>query len=758
MRRFSLSFTLLISCGLSFGFPAGHPLSGPSQIAGPIAPNGSISPKDLAPGRPAPGNSIAPNDPDLPFRQAISTQYPLPEELKKASLLKVITDYNDNAYVLTDKGLYYISQGRLVRDLRFRAQSRKVPLDVVAQEGSGHLFYLYDDKYLTNGYAGIPYSLLPKGKYRTMAVAADGSIMLAGPKEWGFLRQGKVTPIPAISEPLLSLQVQGGAYYALTTKAVYRFSGQQFIPLHTGKDLKAMSFRGKDIILGTAQGYYGINASTADTSFTLQSRLPVPDVGHLLVVFDRIWAGTAIGAFMREDTGHFRYYASRRWLLNDNVKDMAADTEGNVYFLTDNGLSKLSFPYETLAAKAAGFQRSIRERKIRYGLISEVRLTQPGDLSTSELVDTDNDGLWSSFYLGSQAFRFAVTREDNARRYAWETFEAFERLLSIHSIKGFPARTFERKGYAVHDPKAWRNSPDPEWEWKGTTSSDEYVGWIFAAAVMDEAVARTEDEHQRIANFIDKILTHIIDHDYNLIDADGQHTLWGRWNPDYINWYPESVFDRRLGSTTIIAGLQLAYRLTGRQRYKDEAFRLMNEHGYLKNILIGCNKIHKTPGYIYDGHDMSDGVWNHSDDEMAFLTYWVLYKYAFTDSLRDQFAGAIRDHWQFEKPERNALWNLISYGTIGEYDKESTFWHLREYPLDLVEWDIKNSHRKDINLLPENIRRQWTAELLPPGEQPMHRHNSNFFRLDGGSGGREELAGDEYLLPYWMGRYLKVIE
>jgi hypothetical protein len=39
----------------------------------------------------------------------------------------------------------------------------------------------------------------------------------------------------------------------------------------------------------------------------------------------------------------------------------------------------------------------------------------------------------------------------------------------------------------------------------------------------------------------------------------------------------------------------------------------------------------------------------------------------------------------------------------------------------------------------------------------MHRHNANPFDLDGGGGQHSRLAGDEYLLPYWMARYLKVI-
>jgi len=30
--------------------------------------------------------------------------------------------------------------------------------------------------------------------------------------------------------------------------------------------------------------------------------------------------------------------------------------------------------------------------------------------------------------------------------------------------------------------------------------------------------------------------------------------------------------------------------------------------------------------------------------------------------------------------------------------------------------------------------------------------------LDGGEGGRREYSGDIFLLPYWLGRYLKIIK
>lgn len=85
--------------------------------------------------------------------------------------------------------------------------------------------------------------------------------------------------------------------------------------------------------------------------------------------------------------------------------------------------------------------------------------------------------------------------------------------------------------------------------------------------------------------------------------------------------------------------------------------------------------------------------------------------------------------------------------------------YLREFNIDLDRYSTRNSHRKDLEFLPENFRVQETKELLYPGERQMQRHNSNPFRLDDDGGeGKTRLAGDEYLLPYRMVRYYKIIE
>lgn len=110
-----------------------------------------------------------------------------------------------------------------------------------------------------------------------------------------------------------------------------------------------------------------------------------------------------------------------------------------------------------------------------------------------------------------------------------------------------------------------------------------------------------------------------------------------------------------------------------------------------------------------------------------------------------------------ELPERDALWETLTYETSGDMDIESLMWDLREFKIDLNRYSAKNSHRKDLEFLPENYRGQTTKKLLYRSEREMHCHNTNPFILDTGGSSYSRLAGDEYLLPYWMARYFKII-
>jgi hypothetical protein len=259
---------------------------------------------------------------------------------------------------------------------------------------------------------------------------------------------------------------------------------------------------------------------------------------------------------------------------------------------------------------------------------------------------------------------------------------------------------------------------------------------------------------------MDGLMQHIVDHKFYMIDWNGEPTRWGRWNPEYVNAMPINVGDRKITSSNIVSMLQTAYHFTGKKIYKEKALELLNKYGYLENLMRPMKEIGFAPGDAADLAKLLSDGWNHSDDEMYFLGYWGLYRYALNDTLKTKFKASILDHWQIERPEKEAAWDILTAITgVKQFDLDEAVWYLQKYPLDMIEWKVKNSERKDIVLMPKNFRNQTIEEVLPPDELPINRHNSNRFDLDGGdeNGSVEYSAGDIWLLPYWMGRYLKVI-
>ncbi|HEX5025136.1 MAG TPA: hypothetical protein VFV68_07675, partial [Agriterribacter sp.] len=516
---------------------------------------------------------------------------------------------------------------------------------------------------------------------------------------------------------------------------------------------------GKDIVAGTHNGYIVIDADTRQQKGETNKTLPWTDITAVTEINGKLWFGSTKGAFMLKADGKCNYYASKRWLPSDTVTHIAPSSDGSVLILTNAGLGKICFKKMTLEDKAAFYDQQVRKRHIRNGFNATLSQMDNGNIGTGHMEDSDNDGLWTSMYLAGEAFRYAVTKSPEALQNCRESLDAMERLYTINGIKGFPSRSYERRGYMKHDTDKWKPAPgNDEWDWKSTTSSDEVIGHIFVFAVLAEVV---DDKavQEKAVGLIDTLMQHVVDNDLYLIDWDGKPTLWGKWNPEYVNSHPINVGDRKINSSNIIAMLQTAYHFTKKDIYKKKAFELMDKYGYLENLMRPMKEIGKAPTEANDWSKMLSEGWNHSDDEMYFVGYWGLYRYAFNDTLKAKYKEAIIDHWEIERPEKEGAWNIFTALTgTKDFDLNEAAWYLKEYPLDMITWTIQNSQRKDIEKIAPNFRNQTIKEVLPPDELDISRHNSNRFDLDGGSNGNSEnSAGDIWLLPYWMGRYLGVI-
>jgi hypothetical protein len=668
----------------------------------------------------------------------------------------------------------FLHPGQIVEDhsYRFMKEKQLLALAVSARQ------FVYMDKthVLSNAWAGKlfvsheltnPSMLLANDQQEFLA--SDGTQLHLLNQE-GIVWKGTISGTEPVKSGSSHTDASNGAssFLLVSQDAVYQFFPsdkriEKVFSAAEGEVLTAAAIHPNkaELMVGTTAGYVLYDLNDKKRVGERQEKLPETDITVVKFIQGHWWVGTRHGAFkIRSDQG-FDYYEGERWIPGNEVLQIMEGPENSVYVLTSGGIGHLHFKEMTLHEKAMYFEQQVRARHIRNGFNATLSGMTRGDLSTGYMSDSDNDGLWTSLYLAGQGFRYAVTKEEEALNNIIESMDAMERLFDINPVEGFTARSFERRGTrdVLGDPERWQLAEHPEWFWKATTSSDEAIGHIFAYGVIAELVDHQPTKDLAI-RLIDTLMSHIVKNNLYMIDYDGQPTTWARWNPEYVNAFPTNVGDRKLNSSNIIGMLQTAYHFTGKEKYKETAFDLMDNHGYLENLVRPMSEIGMAPEDADDWSKMLSSGWNHSDDEMYFAGYWGLYRYAFNDTLKVKYKEAILDHWELERPEKEGAWNIFTAITgVPNFDLKEAVWYLQEYPMDLINWKVSNSHRKDIELLTPNFRNQTTKVVLPPDELQIRRHNANRFGLDGGgTGNQENSAGDIWLFPYWMGRYLGVID
>jgi hypothetical protein len=472
--------------------------------------------------------------------------------------------------------------------------------------------------------------------------------------------------------------------------------------------------------------------------------LPYGPVTSIHASGNSLWLGTSRGAIKKE--GGWHYYHGKRWLPANQVNDILSLDEHTVWIATTGGISQIRAQAMTLDQKAAAFEARIRLRHDRYGLVSPSKLGVPGDLSTNQTLPNDNDGLWTSIYLAAECFRYAVTKDPEARERAIRSYEALERLETVTGIPGYPARTFAAATDSVlpsrsPHPKKWHPSTDGRWQWMDDTSSDEIVGHLFAIPLFYELVADGEWK-ERSRMLVHRVMTHIVEHDFQLIDLDGLPTRWGIWNPDSLNNSPGWWYERGLNSLQILSFLKSAFRVTGDQKFEKVYQLLVQKHHYAENA---------RQVKMYGPFENS-----HSDDILAYLPYYNLGKYAKDDPMFPLYSQSLLRSWSVARPDGIPLWNIIASSVLQQdCDLQAALETLQQLPMDLISWTMSNSHRWDLPRDPVNGRGNVAQSVrpIPIAEGVISKWNSNTHQYDTGNDGLSEDDGAYFLLPYWMGRY-----
>lgn len=712
---------------------------------------------------------------EKPFRQEYHEPYPL-QTTEQNDVRAIAVDLSGTVWAGTKAGLFKLDQ------LNSNWKS------VLSDKDQGPVYDLFVDTKgklwvaTWNGIFVMENSKIKKIDKVNGPVAVitevKGSLIVMGPEGiWQLKNNYWDKKNVTYSKAFRKLIPDGkDGYYLATGKGLYHYS-KNGIKLFQSKkeilsdDLHGIDFnKDGDLWVG---GQGGISVYRDDKwvkTITPKDGLPTIWVNSIKRSPEGVmWVGTRLGV-TRFDGKTWSLRHSRRWLLNDDVRDIAFDKNGNAWIATAAGVSAIKKKEMTLEQKADHYYRIMKKRHIRKPyLVEKCRFKIPGDTINYEPNDDDNDGQYTSMYLAMESYRYAVTKDPEVKKNAAKAFSAMEFLQKVTETEGFVARTVIPKDWKrmadanrtisdrewadklIKEPrearveKMWLPSKDGKWLWKRGTSSDEITGHMYGYFIYYELVARGE-ERERVKNHILKIVDYIIDGGYRLIDIDGKHTKWGVWAPEYLNNDPDWITERGINTLEILSYLKLAYHVSGDKKYQKEFYKLFNGYHYKDYITVAKTIQNSWITYI--------------DDELLALAYPVLVEYETDPEVKKIIRQSVDQWYSVLKPDDNPYFYFLYDGfTKQKLNIERSIFLLEDNPLDLIRWTVDNSKREDLQITRKPIMEDLqTSRLVPPSERGIMRWDNNPWKAVQGDGGHTESDGVYWMLAYWIGRYYKLID
>ncbi len=331
----------------------------------------------------------------------------------------------------------------------------------------------------------------------------------------------------------------------------------------------------------------------------------------------------------------------------------------------------------------------------------------------------ENDGLFSSIYVASQAFRYAVTKDEQALANIKRALGGTYREMQVTGVPGIYTRNYVTPGVSGmscpenpcqywpdidrdefdKDDNRWVMVKDGcihhyggengsytddqtcegEWVkedvcgleefngycWVDNVSKDEYSGHMMAAAVVGKLV--DDEEVQTIVKDIySQVAGHLIDNDLAFVDHDGlvaEHgEMWSYTNDGYPGFH----------ATLVLSWILAAAEATGDADF----WSFYNDCLLKKSGPLDCSdrmlEDSKKPYVeqmeealiLYVGKDACTSNWNNFS--MTFISVLPLIWYEADPEMRARYQGVLENHMIREDNnfrdvirQKNAMYNFI---------------------------------------------------------------------------------------------------
>lgn len=368
------------------------------------------------------------------------------------------------------------------------------------------------------------------------------------------------------------------------------------------------------------------------------------------------------------------YFAADRDLLDNNVKAIMPDGE-NVWVLTETGASYIEMKYVSAEEKAFILLEETEKYVDRRGMKSQKRLEKGRDLdSIFPYGHSDNDGTFTVCFALGELFKYATFKREKgvdhpdtieAKKIATRAVEANLLLLHVHCRgNGFAARTYLCSDEPVPDDGLFLRITDnkavclettdslnkgvcgveidasaeiPERLaklftdlgytkndiiYKADTSSDEITHHFIHFLFAHELLGCDDPELDNlIIESAKSLMTHIIDHGYELHDFTGKPTTWAKWSKEYFSTEFGWV-DGTLNAAQLLMYHLVTMKITGEEgKWKESFDYLINELHYDDLTTKHFDRLYHSS--LSGDYDFVEDIM-YGDHMLATCAYWGL--------------------------------------------------------------------------------------------------------------------------------------
>ena len=415
---------------------------------------------------------------------------------------------------------------------------------------------------------------------------------------------------------------------------------------------------------------------------------------------------------------------------------------------------------QSMEEKARVLQRDLIDKHLVDGLYVSI---VPAGAAVAHTVDDPGNvihaGVWSGRYLSGVAYQYAVTKDPAVRKHGGDLLMGLRRLQEVTGKPGLMARGFVKGHGPVEgferggaDSKHWHQGLGAyaDYRFYSDVSVDNFNAVLYGYAIYFD-LAADEEQKRIIAYDVDRLMTHLLDNHYRIVDLDGKVTQYGHVgiDPDpsrdkyyqdggdseiarYItkpDWHPALR-----ASLMVLPDLLIAYHVTANTRYMDEYRKLTSR--------FADNPEPARDTRPYSAERIAKV--NHSSEGQAYEALFNAIQYERDPKLLAIYQRWLAELWDLNWMEGNSLYTFMTVALMPDrtrlaHAEESlalSVETLRRYPVDRVLRPVMNSLRTDIAMspFPDRGGAKQALKPVPIDQRPLDNEyvwKGNPYAVDG---------------------------